>query len=109
MMFWDPSWLRVERTTEGDEYAFEVTHVQCSTKMTSSVSMFPITSTRGPIPKTPSRAGVDDRLVMDADALAAAFLEGGVGGTSVVEVPAEGVEKRARVISSVSVDSTSGV
>ena len=35
MMAWLPSWLRLASTTDGLEYAVEVTHVQCSTKMSS--------------------------------------------------------------------------
>jgi len=110
MMFWLPSWFLVESTTEGDEYALEVTQVQWRTKRTRRTKRFPTTRRRGPIPKIPFREEEDfEEEEEAAAAFLAAFLDGGVGGVlSVVDVPVEGVEKRARTGSASSI-SISGV
>jgi hypothetical protein len=53
MMFLLPSGDVELSTTDGEEYAFEVTHVQCTTKKRSSPSEFKITIRRVSIPKIP--------------------------------------------------------
>ncbi len=53
MMCFDPSELLDDNTTDGEEYAFDVTQVQCATKADSSKITLPITTTRGKMPKIP--------------------------------------------------------
>jgi hypothetical protein len=46
MMFWEPSGPREAKTTEGDEYALDVTHVQCRTKTSMRKTVLPMTANR---------------------------------------------------------------
>ena len=46
MMCWLPSWFCDARTTEGDEYAWEVTQVQCATKNESMQMALKMTTKR---------------------------------------------------------------
>ena len=52
MMCWLPSGFVEASTTEGEEYAFEVTHVQCWTKRSSMRMVFIMTGARAGMPTT---------------------------------------------------------
>jgi hypothetical protein len=67
-----PSWVWDASTTLGDEYALDVTHVQCTTKYTSSPSVFRITAPRVSSPIIPRHVGLDFLLPEDPGVIASA-------------------------------------
>lgn len=62
-MCWLPSWLVDASTTEGDEYALDVTHVQWKTKKAKRAKAFITTTNRASMPKMAFCLGASPFLV----------------------------------------------